>query len=136
MSVKSIENKIKEYGFVFAAAISGLTFAGAVLGNLVGAELTHTDFLLLTISTTLGYAGGRKIRDMMGGEGSDERDIENYEEGMTWGFVIFAVLVGVENGFGYNISSSVMLMYSTGVALTVSIYREIQQVGVEGVLRI
>ena len=135
MSLTYIEDKLKEYGFVFAVAMGSITFAGVLVTGFTGEELTRLNFLILPISVTLGYAGGRKIRDFMGKEGRDERDIENYEEGMTWGFIVFTLLAAAENGFGLDISSAIMLMYSTGVALTILTYRQIQQTGIKRLIR-
>ena len=135
MSLTYIGDKLKEYGFAFAGAMGGMTFAGVLVTGFTGEELTRSNFLILPISVTLGYAVGKKIRDLMGKEGRDERDIENYEDGMTWGFIVFTLLVAAENGLGLDISSAIMLMYSTGVALTVLVYRQIQQTGIRGLIR-
>lgn len=135
MSFEYFLNRLKEYGFVFAAAMGGMTFAGVLVTGFTGEELTRLNFLILPISVTLGYAVGKKIRDLMGKEGRDERDIENYEEGMSWGFIVFTLLVAAENGFGLDISSDIMLMYSTGVALPILTYRQIQQTGIRGLIR-
>lgn len=129
---KSIGNQLKEYGFVFAGALAGIIFAQKVIigetGNLV-------DYLILPISVFIGYAAGRKIREFMGKSNSDERDIKNYEDGMSWGFITFAVLTAAEAGTHLTLATTDILMWSVAIALFVTLYNEISQSGLKGLIR-
>jgi hypothetical protein len=125
-------DRFKEYGFVYAGALAGIIFAQTVV---IGETGTHIDFLMIPAGVLIGYSIGRVIRARMGKKNRDERDIENYEDGMSWGLITFALLVVVDNGTNATISSAAMLMYSTAVALSVTLYREIRQSGVRGLVR-
>lgn len=125
-------DQFKEYGFIYAGALAGIIFAQNVV---IGEPGTHVDFLLIPAGVLMGYSVGRVIQARMGKKNRDERDIENYEDGMSWGFITFALLVVIDNGTNFTLSSAEMLMYSTAIALTVTLYREIRQSGVRGLIR-
>jgi hypothetical protein len=126
---KDMWDSLKEYGFVFAGGFAGIVFAQTVV---LGEAGTPVDYLVLPVSILIGYAAGRKIRDSMGKSTSDERDIQNYEEGMSWGFITFAVLTAIGEATHLGLAATEVLMLSVAVALAATLYAEIHQGGVRG----
>lgn len=129
---KSIQDKMKEYGFVSAGALAGIIFAQTII---IGESGNIVDYLIMPLSVTIGYAAGRKIRSSMGKTTSDERDIQNYEEGMTWGFITFAAFTAIEAGTHLTLATTDILMWSVAVALAATLYIEIRQSGLKGLVR-
>ncbi|QGA80593.1 hypothetical protein [Candidatus Nanohalobium constans] len=128
---KDIGDKLKEYGFIFASGLAGIIFATTVLLNEPGNAF---DYLVIPSGVVIGNIAGRKIRRSMGKPASDERDIQNYESGMSWGFITFAVLTAVQASTALNIAVTEILMWSVGVAFTVTLYAEISQSGLKGLM--
>lgn len=129
---ESIGDSLKEYGFVFAAALAGIIFAQKII---IGEPGNIIDFTVLPVSVTIGYAAGRKIRDSMGKSTSDERDIQNYESGMTWGFIAFAAMTALQTSQHITLATTDILMLSVSIAFTATLYLEIRQSGLKGLMR-
>ena len=128
----SLGDSIKEYGFVLAGGLAGIIFARTVI---IGEATTSVDYLVMPLAIAVGYAAGRKIRRSMGKTTSDERDIQNYEGGMSWGFITFAGLTAVEAGTNLSLATTDILMWSVSVALSATLYVEIRQSGLRGLIR-
>lgn len=129
---KDIGDKVKEYGFIFASGLAGIIFATTVLLNEQGSVF---DYFVIPSGVVIGNIAGRRIRRSMGKSVSDERDIQNYESGMSWGFITFAVLTAVQASTAINIAVTEILMWSMAVAFSVILYAEISQSGLRGLMR-
>jgi len=64
--------------------------------------------------------------------GYDERDIQNLDEGLAYGFMLMASLIGADIATSLSWSKSEILSISVAAAVLIMICQNLQQTGIRG----
>ncbi|MFB6241401.1 MAG: hypothetical protein ABEJ36_01190 [Candidatus Nanosalina sp.] len=98
----------REYFFTPESGVSVITAAAAVVGFNIGNIIA------------------KKISP---GHEYDERNYKNLDEGLAWGFIVAASLLGVDLAKGFAWGKAEILIISASAAVLVMIYRNFRQTG-------
>lgn len=84
----------------------------------------------IAIGSVLGFNLGHYLKNRFWEDNSyDERDMQNLDEGLAWGFIVLGSLTGIDIATGLSWTKAYMLIISTAAAILVMIYRNYRQIG-------
>ncbi|WP_347721059.1 hypothetical protein [Candidatus Nanohalovita haloferacivicina] len=112
---------------IFIGALTGMVVAETFLSTETGVSLVVA--LGAVIAFNIGNLAAKKIRDK---PGYDERDIQNLDQGLGYGFIVMTTLTGVGIATKISWSQSEILIISVTTATFLMICQNIRQTGIRG----
>lgn len=127
---KALDKAVKKNFMIFIGALTGMVIAETYFFTETGVSLVVA--LGAVIAFNIGDLAATKIR---GKPSYDERDIQNMDHGLAYGFIIMTTLTGIDIATKLSWSQPEILIISVTTAVLLMICQNIQQTGIKGLKR-
>ncbi|WP_414838054.1 hypothetical protein ACK3SF_01485 [Candidatus Nanosalina sp. VS9-1] len=125
--IEGLDRAIKQNFMIFIGALTGMVVAETFLSTETGVSLVVA--LGAVIAFNIGNLAAKKIRDK---PGYDERDIQNLDQGLAYGFIVMTTLTGVGIATSLSLSKPEILIISVAAAVLIMICKNLRQTGIRG----
>ena len=128
--IEDLGRSLKRNFMIFIGALTGMVVAETYFFTETGVSL----FVALgaVIGFNIGNFAVRKIREK---PSYDEREIQNLDEGLAYGFIIMASLLGVDIATNLSWAKPEILSISVAAAVLGMMCQNLRQTGIKGLKR-
>lgn len=116
---------VKHNFLIFIAALTGQIIAEQYF---IAPESSVS--IVTSVAAVIGFNIGNVImKKASSGQQYDERNYRNLDEGLAWGFIVAALMLGVDLASGFSWSKPEILIVSAVTAVALMVYRNFRQTG-------
>jgi len=128
--IEDISRSIKQNFMIFIGALTGMVIAETFFSTETGVSI------VVALGAVIGFNIGNYLISKIREEpGYDERDIQNLDEGLAYGFMLMASLTGVDIATNLSWTKPEILSISVAAAVLIMICQNLRQTEIKGLKR-